>query len=37
MYFHLGQKEKALEIWQKALELDGKNQTLKDKISRGSL
>lgn len=37
VYFQLGQKEKALEFWQKALGLDGKNQALKDKISRGSI
>ncbi|MBI4428087.1 MAG: tetratricopeptide repeat protein [Ignavibacteriales bacterium] len=37
VYYKLSEKDKALEMWQKALEMDGKNQSLKDKISRGSL
>jgi tetratricopeptide (TPR) repeat protein len=37
VYFKLDQKEKALEYWQKALKLDTTNQSLKEKIQRGSL
>ncbi|HLF19964.1 MAG TPA: tetratricopeptide repeat protein [Bacteroidota bacterium] len=37
VYFRLDEKKKALEMWQKALEMNGKNQSLKEKISRGSL
>jgi tetratricopeptide (TPR) repeat protein len=37
IYSKLGQKEKAMEFWQKAYELDTTNTTLKAKIQRGSL
>jgi len=37
VYSKLNQKEKALTSWKKALELDTSNQTLKEKIDRGSL
>ncbi len=36
-YFKLGHKDKALEFWQKALEKDGKNQVLREKVDRGTL
>jgi len=34
--FKLGQKEKAEEFWKQALKLNANNQSLKDKIARGS-
>ena len=34
--FKLGQKEKAEEFWKQALQLNTNNQSLKDKIARGS-
>lgn len=37
VYAKLGQKESALEYWNKALERDETNQSLKSKITRGSL
>lgn len=37
IYFRLGDKQKALEYWTKALQMDSSNQTLKDKVERGSL
>jgi tetratricopeptide (TPR) repeat protein len=37
VYFKLGDKDKALEFWQHALNMDKANQTLKEKIDRGSL
>ncbi len=36
IYFKLGKKDKAREFWQKALEMDSKNQALREKIERGS-
>lgn len=35
VYFKLSEKFKALEYWQKALELDPGNQAIKEKIQRG--
>jgi tetratricopeptide (TPR) repeat protein len=35
--FKRGKKAQALEYWQRALELNSQNQSLKEKISRGSL
>ncbi len=35
--FKLGQKQRAREYWQQALEMDAKNDALKEKIARGSL
>jgi tetratricopeptide (TPR) repeat protein len=37
VYFKLGHKDKALEFWQHALNMDKTNQALKEKIERGSL
>jgi tetratricopeptide (TPR) repeat protein len=37
VYFKLGQIEKAVEWWKKALEKDPENKGLKEKISRGAL
>ncbi|MBI3005834.1 MAG: tetratricopeptide repeat protein [Ignavibacteriales bacterium] len=37
IYYKMNEKDKAKEMWQKAFEMDGKNQSLKEKISRGSL
>ncbi|MCI0707089.1 MAG: tetratricopeptide repeat protein [Ignavibacteriae bacterium] len=37
IHFQLGEKEKAMELWKKALEMNGNNQALKDKVARGSL
>jgi tetratricopeptide (TPR) repeat protein len=37
IYSKLSEKEKALDYWHKALELDSTNQSLKDKIQRGGL
>jgi tetratricopeptide (TPR) repeat protein len=37
VYFQLGNKAKAMEYWNKALEMNNANQALKDKIQRGSL
>jgi tetratricopeptide (TPR) repeat protein len=37
IYFRLGDKDKAMEFWQKALKFDSANQSLKSKIQRGSL
>jgi len=37
VYFRLGNKDKAIEFWQHALNMDKTNQTLKEKIERGSL
>jgi tetratricopeptide (TPR) repeat protein len=37
VYFKLGNKDKALEFWRHALNMDKDNQTLKEKIDRGSL
>ena len=37
VYFKLGNKDKALEFWQHALKMNTTNQTLKEKIDRGSL
>jgi tetratricopeptide (TPR) repeat protein len=34
--FKLGQKEKAGEFWKQALQMNANNQSLKDKIARGS-
>jgi tetratricopeptide (TPR) repeat protein len=36
VYQKLGQKEKALEFWKKALEMDPKNETVKEKIAHGA-
>lgn len=37
VYYRLGNKDKALEFWQNALHMDKSNQSLKEKIERGSL
>lgn len=37
IYYKLGQKEKAEKAWKQALEMNGNNQALKDKLVRGSL
>ncbi len=37
VYFKLSEKDKAMEYWQKALKLDATNQSLKEKLQRGSL
>jgi Tfp pilus assembly protein PilF len=37
VYFKLSEKDKAIEYWQKALNFDSSNQSLKEKIQRGSL
>jgi tetratricopeptide (TPR) repeat protein len=36
IYEKLGQKEKALELWKKAFELDPKNKDAQEKIARGA-
>jgi tetratricopeptide (TPR) repeat protein len=36
VYFKLGDKDNALEFWQRALNMDKANQALKEKIERGS-
>jgi Tfp pilus assembly protein PilF len=35
VYLKLGQKQKALELWEKAVELDSKNEAAKEKIKSG--
>jgi tetratricopeptide (TPR) repeat protein len=35
--YKLGQKEKAEKFWKQALEMNSGNQSLRDKIARGSL
>ncbi|HEY4613221.1 MAG TPA: tetratricopeptide repeat protein [Bacteroidota bacterium] len=37
IYFQLGDKTKAMEFWQKALDMNRTNQALKEKVQRGSL
>lgn len=37
IYYKLGQKEKAEKAWKQALEMNGNNEALKDKLARGSL
>ncbi len=37
IYFKLGDKDKAMEYWEKALKFDATNQSVKDKLQRGSL
>lgn len=37
IYYRLDQKTKAIEFWQKALQMNGNNQALKEKVQRGSL
>ena len=37
VYFRMGDQKKAVTTWQKALEMDSKNETLRKKIERGSL
>ncbi len=37
IYFKLGQKEKADQYWLQALKMNAANQSLREKISRGSL
>ncbi|MEX0602643.1 MAG: tetratricopeptide repeat protein, partial [Bacteroidota bacterium] len=37
VYYRLGQTDKALEYWKKALEMNGDNEELKEKIARGTL
>jgi predicted negative regulator of RcsB-dependent stress response len=37
VYFRLNNRERAMELWQKALSLDEKNTALQEKITRGSL
>ena len=36
VYLKLGRKEQALTLWKKALEMDSKNETLKEKILHGA-
>ncbi len=36
VYFKLGRKEQALELWKKALEMDPKNEAVKEKILHGA-
>lgn len=36
-YYKLGQKDKAIEWWHKALSMNSSNQSLKEKIERGAL
>jgi tetratricopeptide (TPR) repeat protein len=36
VYLKLGQKEQALELWKKALEMDPKNEAVKEKILHGA-
>jgi tetratricopeptide (TPR) repeat protein len=36
VYIKLGQKERALELWKKALEMDSKNDAVKEKILHGA-
>ncbi len=36
IYQQLGRKDKALELWKKALEMDPQNQAVKEKIARGA-
>jgi tetratricopeptide (TPR) repeat protein len=37
VYFQLGNKTMAVEYWKKALQMNGTNQALREKIQRGSL
>ena len=37
VYYKLNQKEKAMECWKRALQMNQKNQALKNKIERGTL
>jgi tetratricopeptide (TPR) repeat protein len=37
VFYRLDKKEKAMEFWKRALEINQKNQTLKAKIQRGTL
>ncbi len=37
IYYRLDQKTKAMEFWQKALQMNSGNQVLKEKVQRGSL
>ncbi len=37
VFFKLGNTEKAMEIWKRALEMNPKNDALKTKIERGTL
>jgi tetratricopeptide (TPR) repeat protein len=37
VFYKLDKKDKALEYWKRALEMNQKNQALKDKIERGTL
>ena len=37
IYFQLGDKDKAMELWKKALDMNKTNQALKEKVQRGSL
>jgi tetratricopeptide (TPR) repeat protein len=36
VYLKLGRKEQALELWKKALEMDSKNESIKEKILHGA-
>jgi tetratricopeptide (TPR) repeat protein len=36
VYFKLGRKEQALELWKKALEMDSKNESVREKILHGA-
>jgi tetratricopeptide (TPR) repeat protein len=36
VYLKLGQKERAIELWKKALEMDSKNEAVKEKILHGA-
>jgi Tfp pilus assembly protein PilF len=36
VYLKLGRKEQAIELWKKALEMDSKNETVKEKILHGA-
>lgn len=37
VYYMLGKKEKAISTWQKAFDLDKNNETIKNKIEKGTL
>ncbi|MGH2569301.1 MAG: tetratricopeptide repeat protein [Bacteroidota bacterium] len=37
IYFHLGEKTRAMELWQQALQMNNNNQALREKVQRGSL
>jgi Tfp pilus assembly protein PilF len=37
VYLKLGRKKQAVELWKKALEMDPKNEAVKEKILRGAI